>query len=51
MLKETDLFYKDIAKQLGVSLSMVSNINSGRSWKKKDEEYPIRKNTTCNERR
>lgn len=51
MLKETNLFYKDIAKQLGVSISMVSNINSGRSWKKKDEEYPIRKNTTCNERR
>ena len=38
----TNLSYSDIGKQFGVSKSNIYHINTGRTFKDKDEKYPIR---------
>lgn len=43
MLRNTELDGKQIAKQLGVSLSIVYKINDGSSWHDNDIKYPIRR--------
>lgn len=44
LLSTTDMLYKDIAKDLGVSTSIVSKINRGTSWHDENLTYPIRNN-------
>lgn len=46
LLKNTDLYYKEIAEITGTNISEVSNINSGKVWFDKNINYPIR-NSTC----
>ena len=46
LLANTTMFYKDIAAQTGVSVSIVSNINNGTSWFDSGLKYPIRKAVT-----
>lgn len=42
LLQNTDLTYKDIGCQFGVSSRMVSGINAGKRWIRQDVNYPIR---------
>ena len=42
LLRTTNLSYSDIGKQFGVSKSNIYHINTGRTFKDKDEKYPIR---------
>lgn len=44
MLSNTEMLYKDIAKELDVSISLVSRINCGTSWRNENLSYPIRSN-------
>lgn len=46
LLKNTDLYYKEIAEITGTNISEVSNINSGKVRFDKNINYPIR-NSTC----
>lgn len=43
LLSSTDMFYKEIAEELGISVSVVSRINCGTSWHNENLTYPIRK--------
>lgn len=43
LLKTTNLSYNEIGEQFGTNKNNVSQINSGRSWHKENEEYPIRR--------
>lgn len=43
-LKEsTELLEQEIAEKFGVSIHTIKDINVGRTWKREDIEYPIRK--------
>jgi group I intron endonuclease len=42
LLKNTKLFYKEIAKQTNTSISIVSNTNNGKTWINENVSYPIR---------
>ena len=43
LLKNTDMYYREIAKITGTSISIVSNINKGATWHNDEIDYPIRK--------
>lgn len=43
LLKTTSLSYTQIAKQFGVTKSNIYHINTGRTFKNSEEEYPIRR--------
>ena len=43
LLKTTSLSYNEIGRQFGTNKNNVSQINSGRSWYREQEEYPIRR--------
>ena len=43
LLKTTSLSYTQIAKQFGVTKSNIYHINTGRTFKSSEEEYPIRR--------
>lgn len=43
LLSNTGMYFKDIASKTGTSISIVSRINQGISWKKDGITYPIRK--------
>ena len=45
LLANTKMLYKDIAKETNTSISIVSNINNGKTWFNKDITYPIRNNS------
>lgn len=42
ILKETSIPMSKIANEYGVGLSTINDIAKGRTWKKENEEYPIR---------
>lgn len=42
MLSDTDLKFKDISEITGKSISVISKINSGKSWVDESVTYPIR---------
>ena len=43
LLKTTSLSYTQIAKQFGATKSNIYHINTGRTFKNSEEEYPIRR--------
>jgi group I intron endonuclease len=45
LLSTTDMYYREIADEVDVSLSIVANINVGESWYNENLSYPIRKAT------
>lgn len=42
LLKNTSLYYKDIAKNMDTTISVVAKINYGQAWKDDNTVYPIR---------
>lgn len=42
LLKNTTISQYELANRFGVDQSFISNINSGKNWKKDNIEYPIR---------
>ena len=51
LLKTTKSYFKDIAKETETTISIVNNINRGKSYKNDTEEYPLRKTPNSNKTR
>ncbi len=49
LIKDNTMLLSDIAKQYGVTLQTISDINAGKRWHDENEIYPLRKRVKHND--
>lgn len=45
LLRDTNTSYDNLMQEFNLSRAQISNINQGKNWTDKEQQYPLRKNT------